>query len=195
MVGREHSGIIGRVNWFLHFLSLNTSAHLFMRTSRHFLGAAFFFSVFSRLFSPIHSNSLKTSTVRTPPMKPNNVLKNNSSGENISQSLRLIGNQWNILWTPLEVFSLRNWEAVLVLAVSAFYSEMYEKLTRKVRFRQVVENDVLLPPWMGYNKTTWKFQFHNPEDYERGSSHDQQYGNGTIARVNWALLTQNILTL
>ena len=29
---------------------------------------------------------------------------------------------------------------------AAFYSEMYEKLTRKVRFRQVVENDVLLPP-------------------------------------------------
>ena len=118
-----------------------------------FSWGCFFFSVFSRLFSPIHSNSLKTSTVRTPPMKPNNVLKNNSSGENISQSLRLIGNQWNILWTPLEVFSLRNWEAVLVLAVSAFYREMYEKLTCKVRFRQVVENDVLLPPWMGYNKT------------------------------------------
>ena len=156
MVEREHSGIIGRVNWFLRFLSLNTSAHLFIRTSRHFLGAAFFSQCF-QVFSLPSTPTVKTSTVRTPPMKPNKVLKNNSSGENISQSLWLIGNKWHILWTPLEVFSLRNWEAVPVLAVSAFYSEMYEKLTCKVRFRQVVENDVLLPPWMGYNKTTWKF--------------------------------------
>ena len=78
-------------------------------------------------------------------MKPNKVLKNNSSGD-IFQYLSLIRNRLNKFWTPLKVFSLRNWEAVPFLAVSAFYSEMYERLTCKVRFRQVVENDVLPPP-------------------------------------------------
>ena len=57
-----------------------------------FSWGCFFFLCVSSLFSAIHSNSLKTSTVRTPPVKPNKVLTNNSSGENISQSLWLIGN-------------------------------------------------------------------------------------------------------
>ena len=52
MVETEHSQRL------IDFLCLNTNAHLFIGTSRHFLGAAFFFSVFSRLFSPIPAPAL-----------------------------------------------------------------------------------------------------------------------------------------
>lgn len=72
-----------------------------------FSWGCFFFWVFSRLSSPIRSNSFITRTVTTPPMKPNKVLQNNSPAENISQSLPMIGNRWNSPRTTLKVFSLR----------------------------------------------------------------------------------------